>query len=649
MPVPRRARLVTRVVLGLALCRLAGGCAHPPAAGPARAQSADTPALHRLFDQYYEDLLALDPLLATTLGDHRYDARLANDLGEGHRANVAALCRRTLDQLQAFPPASLDDGDRLSHELLRRELVDRLKGLAFPEHLLALTQLSGQPVDFPVMGSGAGVHPFETAADYRNFLGRARDFATWMDTAIGNLRRGIAAGVVHPSIVIEALLPQLDAQIVDDPARSIFFEPVGRWGARVPPAERPTLEAAFRDSIARVIVPAYRRLRAFLADEYLPRCRASVAFEALPDGAAWYAHRVRASTTTRLSPDQIFQMGEAEVARLEAAMLALRDRAGWKGDLASFARSLTEAPGRLTTRAALVAAYDGLRVQVERALPQFFGRLPRARFEVRPIEPYREDSAPSQYQQPSPDGTRPGIFFVNTADVGKGRSMRASATLFLHEAMPGHHLQIALQYEDTTLPRFRRTLSYAAFEEGWALYAESLGDELGVFTEPAQALDHLGAEMLRAVRLVVDTGLHHRGWTRDQAVAYYRAHVISTTEDVASDSVREVNRYIAWPGQALAYKVGQLKIAELRRRAAAALGPRFDLRAFHDEVLRNGPLPLDLLETRIDAWIAAAQRSGAPSGPRIEKNSQGGSSIPGRPVVGQSHVLVGGPPFFNPG
>jgi uncharacterized protein (DUF885 family) len=258
-----------------------------------------------------------------------------------------------------------------------------------------------------------------------------------------------------------------------------------------------------------------------------------------------------------------------------------------------------------------VAAYETLHTEVGRALPALFGRLPRAGFEIRPIESFREDFAPSQYQQPSPDGTRPGVFFVNTADVGKGHPMRASATLFLHEALPGHHLQIALQYEDTTLPRFRRTLSYTAFEEGWALYAESLGEAIGVYREPAQALDHLGAEMLRAVRLVVDTGLHHRGWTRDQAIAYFRAHVLSTSEDVSSDSVREVNRYIAWPAQALAYKVGQLEIAELRRRATRELGPRFDVRAFHDEILRAGPLPLDLLERRLDHWAAATRRASA--------------------------------------
>jgi len=598
-------RLVDQVVVGLAVAVALAGCAHRASpVGPPPPTGAETSPLHRLFEAYYQELLAIDPVLATTLGDHRYDAQLPNELSESHRARVGAMCRRFLGELAAFPPASLNESDRLSHELLRRELDSRLEGLTYPEHLLAMTQLSGLPVDFPVMGSGAGVHPFAATGDYRNFLGRMRDFAAWVDTAIANLRRGIAADVVHPPIVIETLLPQLEAQLVEDPAQSIFFVPLTRFPQAVSGSERVALEAAFRDSIRQVVVPAYQRLRDFLAREYLPHCRSAVAIESLPNGAAWYAYRVRTSTTTRLSPDEIFRLGESEVARIQEEMQALQARTGWKGDLASFARSLAEAPGRQTTRAALVGAYDGLRVQVERALPTLFGHLPHARFEVRPIEPYRENSAPSQYQQPSPDGARPGVFFVNTADVGKGRSMRASATLFLHEALPGHHLQIALQYEDSTLPRFRRTLSYGAFEEGWALYAESLGDQLGVYAEPVQALDHLGAEMLRAVRLVVDTGLHHRGWSREQAIAYYRAHVISTTEDVSSDSVREVNRYIAWPGQALAYKVGQLKLAELRRRATQALGARFDLRAFHDEVLRNGPLPLDLLEARIDAWIA---------------------------------------------
>jgi uncharacterized protein (DUF885 family) len=591
----------------VASCVCATACAH--GSGPAGPPSppgdgADSGALHRLFADYYEQALALDPVLATTLGDHRYDAHLAIDIGEDHRRRQQKVYTGLLVRLDGLPASSLSDDDRLSRALLRGELAMRLEGLAYPEHLLAMTQLSGWPVDFPVMGSGSGVHRFATTDDYDAFLGRITDFVTWVDTAIANMRRGIATDVVHPAIVIETLLPQLDGQIVDDPGSSVFFQPARLFPVAVPEAERLRLKAAYRAAIHDQIVPAYRRLRAFLADEYRPHCRRDTAFEALPGGAAWYAYRVRASTTTPLTPDQIFQMGESEVARVERELTALRDAADWKGDLPSFARALAETPGRQTTRDGLVHAYQALSERVSGELPSLFGRLPHAPFEVRPVESFREEAAPSQYQPASPDGKRPGIFFVNTADVGKGRPMRASATMFLHEALPGHHLQIALQYENTALPRFRQTLSYAAFEEGWALYAESLGGALGVYADPAQALDHLGAEMLRAVRLVIDTGLHHRGWTRERAIAYFRAHVLSTSEDVEDESVREVNRYIAWPGQALAYKVGELRIAELRMRAARELAP-FDLRAFHDELLRNGPLPLDLLASHMDAWIAS--------------------------------------------
>lgn len=597
------ARLVASACVCATACAHGSGPAAPP--GPP-GDGVDASALHRVFADYYEQALALDPVLATTLGDHRYDAHLAIDISDEHRHRQQKIYTGFLVRLDALPASSLSDDDRLSRALLRSELAMRLEGLAYPEHLLAMTQLSGWPVDFPVMGSGNGVHPFATTEDYDSFLGRITDFVTWVDTAAANMRRGISMNIVHPAIVIETLLPQLDRQIVDDPDSSVFFQPVRLFPVAVPERERLRLTAAYRAAIHDQIVPAYRRLRAFLADEYRPHCRANTAFEALPGGAAWYAYRVRASTTTNLTPDQIFELGESEVARLERELAALRDAAAWKGDLPSFARALAEAPGRQTTRDGLVRAYQALSEQVSKGLPSLFGHLPHASFEVRPVEPFREDAAPSQYQPPSPDGKRPGIFFVNTADVGKGRPMRASATTFLHETLPGHHLQIALQYENATLPRFRQTISYAAFEEGWALYAESLGDALGVYGDRAQALDHLGAEMLRAVRLVIDTGLHHRGWTRERAITYFRAHVLSTSENVEDESVREVNRYIAWPAQALAYKVGELRIAELRQRAARELAP-FDLRAFHDEILRNGPLPLDLLASHMDAWIASGR------------------------------------------
>jgi uncharacterized protein (DUF885 family) len=605
---PRFAVLAVSASLFGPLC---GACAHQPASPPAvpavaeRGPSTPKAQLQKLFDDYYEDTLVMDPLTASLLGDHRFDDRMAIDISDEYRARVAEMCRRYLGRLAAIAPAQLDPEDRLSHELLRRTLSDRLEGLAFPEHLLALTHISGQPVDFPVMGAGAGVHPFETTADFGHFLRRVDDFVTWMDTAIGNLRRGVAAGVVHPRLVVERLLPQLDAMIVDDPGKSVFLEPLRHAPASVSATDRARLEAAYRAAIRDKIVPAYRRLRTYLAAEYLPHTRSTVAFESLPNGKAWYAYRVRASTTTSRTPDEIFALGEAEVARLDKEMRAVCAAAGWKGDVAGFARAQAEAPGGLKTRDGFVAAYNDLRGKVTAALPSMFGHLPHAGFEIRAIEPFREDSAPSQYQQPSPDGKRPGIFFVNAANITAGKPMRVSETLFLHETVPGHHLQLALQYENGEVPHFRRLLDYTAYVEGWALYAESLGQRLGVFRDPAQQIDHLGAEMLRAVRLVVDTGLHHRGWTREQAVKYFVDHVVSTTEDVKADAVREVDRYIAWPGQALAYKTGQLKLVELRERASKALGARFDVRAFHDEILREGPLPLDLLEARIDAWIAA--------------------------------------------
>ena len=564
-------------------------------------------ALTKLFDDYYDETLALDPVLATTLGEHRYDAHLANDLSEDYRARVGDFCRRFLARLQAVQAtlaAPLSTEDQLNVDLVHRELSDRLEGLAFPDHLLALTHISGQPVDFPVMASGGGVHPFDTVTDYENFLGRITDFVTWMDTAIANLQRGIEVGVVHPAIAIEKLIPQLDAQLVDDPKKSIFLQALRTPKKPLPAADSARLQIAYERALSEQILPAYRRLRTFLANTYLPHCRNTFGVESLPNGANWYAYRVRTSTTTQMSPEEIFRLGESEVARIEKEMFRLRDRAGWLGDLPSFAASLSKAPGGRTTREGLVDDYQALRKKVWDALPALFGRMPRAPFEIRAIETFREDSAPSQYQQASPDGSRPGVFYVNAAEAGKGHPMRVSETLFLHEALPGHHFQISLQYEDTALPRFRRLLGYTAFVEGWALYAESLGDSLGVFRDPTQALDHLGAEMLRAVRLVVDTGLHHRGWSRDQAIAYFRQHVVSTTEDIAADAIREVDRYIVWPGQALAYKVGQLKFAQLRERAAHRLGPQFDIRKFHDEVLRNGPLPLNVLEARQDAWIA---------------------------------------------
>jgi uncharacterized protein (DUF885 family) len=578
------------------LVTLLTGCAHQPApTGPAG-------SLAELFDRYYEETLKLDPVFATWLGDHRYDDRMANDISDAYRAEALAMAERTRTALDQFDPATLSPADRLSHALLHRELDERIESFAYPSHLLPFTHISGLPVDFPIMGSGAGVHPFDSAADYDHFVSRSADFVTWIDTAIANMQKGASSGLVHPRLVMEKLLPQLDAQIVSDVQKSIFWEPLRRFPASVAAADRTRIEAAFRDMITQRLVPSYRKLRAFIKDEYLPKCRTSFAIEALPGGAAWYAFRIRQITTTTLSPDEIFAIGEREVARIQGEMTKLRDQQGFKGDLVAFARSLAKTPGAYTTREALVAGYKGLRAEVERHLPQYFGLSPKAPFDIRAIEAWREDSAPSQYQQASPDGSRPGVFFVNAADVAKG-PMRVSETLFLHEALPGHHFQVSLQLEQQGLPKFRRMLGYTAYVEGWALYSETLGKSLGLFRDPAQEVEHLGAQMMRAVRLVVDVGLHHKSWTRDQAVDYFATRVLSTSEDMRAGAIREVDRYIAWPAQALAYKLGQLHIADLRAQGERNRGAAFDLRAFHDEVLRNGPVPLDQLTQLVQPII----------------------------------------------
>jgi uncharacterized protein (DUF885 family) len=590
---PVRDRAPALVSLALLPLLMLGACAHP---GPPPASAPE--ALGQVFEQYYEESLALDPVLATWMGDHRYDDRMANDISEAFRQQVRAMCTRFQQRLAAFAPERLGREDRLSLELLQRELLDRLESLEYPSHLLPFTHISGLPVDFPIMGSGAGVHPFGNAADYDHFLRRAEDFVVWIDTAIANSRLGVARGIVHPRLVIEKLLPQLDAQIVADASKSTFFEPIRHFPDSMAAPDRARLEAAFRKMILERLVPTYQRLRTFLHDEYLPRCRTTLALEAIPGGPAWYAFRVRQITTTKLSPDEIFAIGEAEVARIEGEMKKLRDQQNFKGDLPAFARKLAAAPGGFTTREALVDGYKALSAQISQHLPAYFGHQPRAPFEIRAIEPWRENSAPSQYQQASPDGSRPGVFFVNAADVAKG-PMHVSEALFLHEAIPGHHFQISLQLEQPNQPKFRRMLGYTAYVEGWALYSETLGPGLGLYRDPAQTVEFLGGQMMRAVRLVVDVGLHHRGWTRDRAIDYFATRVLSTTEDMHASAVREVDRYIAWPAQALAYKIGQLRITELRERSRQALGPRFDLRAFHDEVLRNGPVPLDLLETLV--------------------------------------------------
>jgi uncharacterized protein (DUF885 family) len=427
--------------------------------------------------------------------------------------------------------------------------------------------------------------------NYQDFLGRIDGFVTWMDTAIANMRAGLARGITPPRIAMLRVLPQLDAHIVDDPTASLFYEPIRNFPAGFDEPSRRSLTVAYTEAIQQRIVPAYRRLRAFIQDEYLPRCRESAGLSALPDGRTWYAYAVRVSTTTDLTPDAIYDLGVAEVTRIRAAMAALR---------AEIAAGSEPEPPRYRTIEELLRGYAQLRASVDAALPRLFAHFPRAGFEIRPIEMFRERSMPSSYEAASLDGARPGVFYLNSGDLRSPGGAPVYRNLYLHEAVPGHHFQLTLQRENTGLPGYRRFGWYTAYGEGWALYAESLGDELGVYANRWDRLGMLGGELFRAQRLVVDVGLHARGWTREQAIKYLGGP--------SPDSEREVERYMVWPGQALGYKIGQLKFLALRRKAEATLGSAFDVRAFHDELLKDGAMPLSVLEAKMDRWLAGQRR-----------------------------------------
>ncbi|HSN72909.1 MAG TPA: DUF885 domain-containing protein [Steroidobacteraceae bacterium] len=587
----------------VALAAVATGCsrdAPSPGAGEMASAPVTGPDLSTLVEQYYEEYLELNPLQATVNGDHRYDDRLEDSLSERWLADSLALEQRYLAAARQIDAATLSPAERLTLEIFVYGREASIEAARYPSELLPVNQMGSLPAFFVQMGSGTSVQPFATVQDYENFLKRIAQFKGWVDTAIANMRIGIEKGVVPPRIVVEKTIPQIAAQVVEDPESSLFYRPVATFPDEIPDGDRSRLEAAYRNAIETDLVPAYAKLRRFLEDEYLPAARETVGLDALPAGQAWYASLVRRYTTTDLDPVAIHEIGLAEVARIRGEMDAIRQQVGFDGDLAAFMTHLKSAPEfRFDTPQALLDAYGAMRERVDAEVPRLFGRQPRTQFEIRPVEAFREQSAPpASYLPGAPDGSRPAVFYVNTYDVTSRPSYMIEG-IYLHEAVPGHHFQIALQKEMQELPSFRRFSSVTAYVEGWGLYAESLGTELGQYTDPYARFGALTAEIWRAVRLVVDTGLHAKVWTRQQAIDYMTAN----SAIGATDVIAEVDRYIAIPGQALAYKVGQLKLSELRRLAEERLGTAFDIREFHEMILEDGSMPLSVLEAKALRWM----------------------------------------------
>lgn len=570
------------------------------AAKAAKVASAEAQRLREVTEAYYEQYLQLNPLTATAQGDHRFDDRFGDYVSERWMADWLAAEQEALEKLAAIDPAKLTGEDLLTYESFKYGRETAIAGFRYPSELLPVNQFGGLHTYFAVLGSGAGAHPFKTAQDYDHFLARMDGFVAWVDQSIVNMQSGATRGVVQPRVIVERLIPQLAALAVTDPKQSVFWQPLTQFPAAVKAADRDRLTKAYAEKLAKQVLPAYRRLHDFLKDAYLPEARPTVAWSELGNGAEWYAYLVRYHTTTSMTPDEVHELGLREVARIRAEMERVKSQLGHKGDLRSFFDALRADPAMYyTDPAELLAGYQAIQARVDQGMPLLFARTPKAPFEIRPVEAFRAASeAAGSYAPGSPDGKRPGVFYVNTFDLAS-RPKYAMEALYLHEAVPGHHYQISIAQEAADMPRYRRFAYDTACGEGWALYAESLGGDLGLYTDPYSQVGALSAEMWRAVRLVVDTGLHARGWTREQAIEYFRANTALGDADIKA----EVERYIAWPGQALAYKVGQLKILELRQRAQAKLGPRFDIRAFHAQVVDSGSLPLAVLEKKIDRWI----------------------------------------------
>ncbi|MCB2377270.1 DUF885 domain-containing protein [Hymenobacter sp. BT635] len=564
--------------------------------------AADSPQLAAMFEKYWDERAKLFPLEATSQGDNRYNDQLPNDGTVAYRATQRQFFQQYLDQAKKFDRTKLSENDRVSYDIFLYEMQMRLEGLKQNSWMMPFTQFSGLPISLAQLGAGSGNQPFKTTQDYDNWLSRVRAYPVWADTAISNFRRGMRAGVVMPRPLVEKMLPQLQALVTQDPSKSIFYGPVSKFPAAVPAAEQQRLAAAYQQAIREQVAPTYQKLHDFLKNEYLPKARPTTGISAVPGGADMYRYAVKFWTTTDKKPEEIYQTGLSEVKRIRQEMEKIKTETGFKGDLNAFFTYLNTDPKFMPfkTPEEVLNVYRGIQAKIDPNLKKMFGRVPRTGFEVRQTEAFRAASASAQYNRGLADGSRPGIFYVPIIDATKYNVTRGMESLFLHEAIPGHHYQIALQQENEKLPQFRRYAFYSAFSEGWALYTESLGKELGLYTDPYQRMGALNGEMHRAIRLVVDVGMHTKNMTREQAIKYMMDN--RAIDEQAATA--EIERYMAWPGQALAYKTGQMKIMEMRRKYEKQLGSKFKLSAFHDQLLANAAMPLAIAEKTMDAWAA---------------------------------------------
>ncbi len=574
-------------------------------AAPAMQQLAAHPQagkkLNAIADEYYDALARFDPVSASESGDNRFIDQIGMSIAPLERAKQFARYKAFMKRLHAIKRAQLNARDQTSYDILDYELGMALRFEPFPEHLLPLNQMDSMPVTLANYASGEGAQPLATVHDYRAYASRLAQMGPWVDQAIANMREGIKRGIVHPRPVMLSALPQFKQLVASTPESSIYYSPVNKFPAGFSDADKRALTKLYADAIGTTLNPALTRLATFIENDYLPATRTSTGWSALPNGAAWYQMRVASQTTTDLKPEAIHEIGLTEVARIQGEYGRTGPKMGYTGPAAGLPAWVSQQAKfkPFKTEQEVIDVYRKLDAQLRTKLPSIFNLMPKSPLDLRLEPELSRATASDHYTPPAVDGTRPGVFWSVVNDPAQYGST-GMVTLYLHEGQPGHHFHIAL-VQELGLPNFRKFGGNNAFTEGWALYAETLGKDMGLFDKPEDYFGHLNDEMLRAARLVVDTGIHTKGWTREQAIKYF-SETLGYSE---ADSRAQIERYMIWPGQALGYKIGSLKIMELRRRAESALGSKFALRAFHDIVLGEGTLPLALLEKKVDRWIAA--------------------------------------------
>jgi uncharacterized protein (DUF885 family) len=574
----------------------------------AEATATESQRLAALFAADDEASLKRNPLNAMFRGDMRYADRFGDFISDTYFDNERSAAQANLDGLKTIDRAKLNDTDKIAYDVYKQSQIDALKGLS--KQIMDLTVVRplnhffGFHTFYPTFASGQDAAPFKTVQDYENNLKRHKEFIVLMDASIGRFRQGMASGVFETKMTISNVIDQLNTQLAQKTEESPYYGPVLKFPADFSDADKARLTAEYRDIIVNGLYPANARLRDFLRDSYLPLAREQVGLSAMKGGEGLYQYLIEQTTTLPLKADDIHNLGLSEVARIKSGMETIKNEVGFKGTLPEFFEHLRSDPKfKMSSRDALTQGYYDIGKKVDATISTQFKYLPKAPLEIKPYEEFREKyEAGGSYQPGTPDGSRPGTFYFNAYDL-PSRTTPGMTTLYLHEGAPGHHFQISIAQENEKLPAFMRFGGNTAYVEGWALYSETLGYEMGLFKDPYQRFGTLSDEMLRAMRLVVDTGIHSKGWTREQAIDY----MLANSDMGKTDATAEVERYIAIPSQALAYKIGALTIQRLKDKAQKELGKTFDVREFHNQVLNTGALPLTVLETKIDAWIAASK------------------------------------------